>query len=92
MIPAHWREAALTPPTAWGRGPLGTGALRTSPEDFKVTEILGFEPHGSGPHALLTVRKRGANTEWVAPHPAICISACDWRPTPSSSGKDGIST
>lgn len=66
MIPAHWRDAALTPPGAWGSGPLGTGALRTSPEDFKVIEILGFAPSGAGPHALLTVRKRGANTEWVA--------------------------
>jgi tRNA pseudouridine13 synthase len=40
--------------------------LRTAPEDFEVDEILGFEATGSGPHALLHVRKRGANTEWVA--------------------------
>jgi tRNA pseudouridine13 synthase len=66
MIPAHWREAALSPPVAWGSGPLATGVLRNSPEDFNVEEILGFEPSGAGPHALLTVRKRGANTEWVA--------------------------
>lgn len=66
MIPAHWRDAALSPPLAWGSGPLAAGALRTSPEDFKVDEVLGFEPSGTGPHALLTVRKRGANTEWVA--------------------------
>lgn len=66
MIPEHWRQAALAPPTAWGSGPLATGVLRTSPEDFNVEEILGFEASGSGPHALLTVRKRGANTEWVA--------------------------
>jgi tRNA pseudouridine13 synthase len=65
MIPPHWREAALVPPTAWG-GPIATGVLRTSPEDFKVDEILGFEASGAGPHALLQVRKRGANTEWVA--------------------------
>jgi tRNA pseudouridine13 synthase len=66
MIPAHWRDAALAPPIAWGSGPLAIGALRTSPEDFQVIEWLGFEPSGAGPHALLTVRKRGANTEWVA--------------------------
>jgi len=66
MIPEHWRHAALSPPNAWGSGPLATGALRTSPEDFDVEEILGFEASGAGPHALLTVRKRGANTEWVA--------------------------
>jgi tRNA pseudouridine13 synthase len=66
MIPAHWRSAALAPPFAWGDGPVVTGVLRSSPEDFKVIELLGFEAAGTGPHALLTVRKRGANTEWVA--------------------------
>jgi tRNA pseudouridine13 synthase len=40
--------------------------MRASPEDFTVDEILGFEAAGSGPHALLRVRKRGANTEWVS--------------------------
>jgi len=65
MIPDHWRRAALTPPTAWGE-PLGTGVLRATPEDFEVDEILGFAASGEGPHALLRVRKRGANTEWVA--------------------------
>ena len=43
-----------------------TGVLRASPEDFVVDEILGFAASGEGPHALLRVRKRGANTEWVA--------------------------
>jgi tRNA pseudouridine13 synthase len=65
MIPDHWRRAALDPPTAWG-GPLGNAMLRATPEDFQVDEILGFAAGGEGPHALLTVRKRGANTEWVA--------------------------
>ena len=65
MIPDTWRRAALTPPTAWG-APLGAGVLRTTPEDFEVEEILGFVAAGEGPHALLRVRKRGANTEWVA--------------------------
>jgi len=65
MIPDHWRRAALTPPTAAGE-PLGSGVLRASPEDFEVEEILGFAASGEGPHALLRVRKRGANTEWVA--------------------------
>ena len=40
--------------------------LRATPEDFEVDEILGFAASGEGPHALLRVRKRGANTEWVA--------------------------
>ncbi len=65
MIPDHWRRVALEPPFAWG-GPLANGELRTSPEDFGVDEILGFEAAGEGPHALLHIRKRGANTEWVA--------------------------
>lgn len=65
MIPDHWRRAALAPPAAWG-APLGTGVLRYTPEDFEVEEILGFAAGGEGPHVLLVVRKRGANTEWVA--------------------------
>jgi tRNA pseudouridine13 synthase len=64
-VPDHWRTAALAPPFAWG-APLARGVLRSSPEDFRVDEILGFEAAGAGPHALLVVRKRGANTEWVA--------------------------
>jgi tRNA pseudouridine13 synthase len=64
-VPDHWRDAALTPPFAWG-GPLASGVLRSSPEDFIVDEILGFDAAGVGPHALLVVRKRGANTEWVS--------------------------
>ncbi len=65
MIPEHWRRAALAPRAAWG-APLGSGVLRSTPEDFEVDEILGFAAGGEGPHALLHVRKRGANTEWVA--------------------------
>jgi tRNA pseudouridine13 synthase len=65
MIPESWRRAALSPPAAWGE-PLARGVLRASPEDFEVRERLGFEASGEGPHALLCVRKRGANTEWVA--------------------------
>jgi tRNA pseudouridine13 synthase len=64
-VPDHWRDAALTPPFAWG-APLASGVLRSTPDDFNVDEILGFDAAGAGPHALLVVRKRGANTEWVA--------------------------
>ncbi|HTU68528.1 MAG TPA: tRNA pseudouridine(13) synthase TruD [Steroidobacteraceae bacterium] len=65
MIPDSWRRAALAPPFAHG-GPLASGVLRSVPQDFVVDEILGFEAGGDGPHALLHVRKLGANTEWVA--------------------------
>lgn len=52
-------------PTAHGAPPVD-GVLRATPEDFRVEEVLGFEPDGAGAHALLTVEKRGANTGWVA--------------------------
>ena len=58
-------EAALEPPRAHG-GALATVALRVAPEDFVVEEELGFAPAGSGSHLLLKVRKRDANTQWVA--------------------------
>jgi len=52
-------------PHAWG-GPLVRGVLRATPEDFQVVEQLNFTPDHAGTHALLRIRKRGANTEWVA--------------------------
>lgn len=52
-------------PYAFG-GPAGTGRLRTEPEDFRVEEIPICEPDGTGEHVWLLVRKRNANTEWVA--------------------------
>ncbi|MHB1826745.1 MAG: tRNA pseudouridine(13) synthase TruD [Steroidobacteraceae bacterium] len=58
-------EPALAPPRALGE-PLGQGRVRLEPEDFHVEELLGFEPAGAGQHVLLKVRKREANTVWVA--------------------------
>jgi tRNA pseudouridine13 synthase len=46
--------------------PPARGRLRVTPEDFVVREWLGFSADGEGDHWLLTVRKRGANTHWVA--------------------------
>ncbi len=57
-------------PFAWG-GPCGTGILRATPADFRVTEIPITEPEGTGEHGWLYVRKTGANTEWVARQLAI---------------------
>jgi tRNA pseudouridine13 synthase len=65
LIDPLWLRAALDPPRAHG-APLGTGTLRATPEDFVVEEDLGFAPAGAGQHLLLKVRKRGANTQWVA--------------------------
>jgi len=56
---------ALDPVRAYG-APLGRGVLRAEPEDFLVEEQLGFSAAGSGQHVLLKVRKRDANTQWVA--------------------------
>lgn len=58
-------EVALAPPRAHGAPP-AHGVLREGPEDFFVKEILGFAPAGTGQHVLLKVRKRNANTVWVA--------------------------
>jgi len=55
----------MTLPCAHG-GPAGTARLRATPEDFLVREWLGFDADGEGDHLLLKIRKRGANTMWVA--------------------------
>ena len=64
-ISTAWLESALDPVRAFGPV-LGRGTLRSEPEDFVVEEDLGFAPSGGGQHVLLKVRKRNANTEWVA--------------------------
>jgi tRNA pseudouridine13 synthase len=53
----------------WARahGPVTLSArMRSTLEDFRVDEVLGFAADGDGPHVLLLVEKRGANTHWVA--------------------------
>ena len=60
-----WTRAALSPPRAHG-APLPPAELRSQPEDFRVEEQLSFIPSGEGPHWLLLVEKRTANTRWVA--------------------------
>lgn len=52
-------------PYAYGTPPL-RARLRVSPEDFRVDERLAFELSGSGEHVYVRVRKRDANTAWVA--------------------------
>ena len=61
----EWTRAALGPPRAHG-APLPMVDMKAQPEDFRVEEQLSFEPSGAGPHWLLRVEKRGANTRWVA--------------------------
>ena len=40
--------------------------MRQRPEDFRVEELLGYEPEGSGSHVWLYIRKRNLNTADVA--------------------------
>jgi len=58
-------DLGLSLPHAHGQ-PCLRGKLRAAPEDFQVREELGFTLDGSGEHAWLWVRKRDANTDWVA--------------------------
>jgi tRNA pseudouridine13 synthase len=60
-----WNRAALNPPRAHG-APLPSAQFKAIQDDFRVEEQLSFTPSGSGPHWLLRVEKRGANTQWVA--------------------------
>jgi len=54
-------------PRAHGEAVLSAN-MRTTPEDFLVEEIPGFEASGAGEHLLLTVEKRGMNTGFAAKH------------------------
>jgi tRNA pseudouridine13 synthase len=54
---------------AWARvhgAPLFRAAIRTTPEEFDVSEELGYEFDGNGEHDFLYVEKVGANTEWLS--------------------------
>ena len=62
------RKVSLEIPD-WPRylGAPGVAAqLRILPEDFQVWELPRVEPQGTGSHLWLEVRKRDANTRWVA--------------------------
>ncbi|BDH44794.1 tRNA pseudouridine synthase D [Salmonella enterica subsp. enterica serovar Choleraesuis] len=48
------------------QAPKAQGILKASPEDFVVTEDLGFGPDGDGEHLLVRILKRGCNTRFVA--------------------------
>ncbi len=43
-----------------------SGRIRTSPQDFQVTELHDFELSGQGEHLWLYVQKINSNTDWVA--------------------------
>ena len=60
---------APNPLPDWHRAhgsPLFTAQIRRHPEDFQVTEELGWEFSGDGEHDYLYLEKTGANSQWVA--------------------------
>jgi tRNA pseudouridine13 synthase len=72
--PPAARVVALAPPRAHG-DPIALATLRAEPEDFLVEEDLGFPPSGEGQHLLVRIRKRNANTAWVAEELARRVGA-----------------
>ncbi|MEX0374338.1 tRNA pseudouridine(13) synthase TruD [Spiribacter pallidus] len=46
---------------AWG-GSIGQAAVGRAPEDFLVSEQIGFAADGEGPHLLVEIRKRRLST------------------------------
>ncbi|MFM7396242.1 MAG: tRNA pseudouridine(13) synthase TruD [Gammaproteobacteria bacterium] len=72
-----FERLALAPPRAV-EPVAGRARIRLQPEDFEVIEELGFEAAGQGPHLLLRVRKRKANTGWVARELARRIGVRDF--------------
>jgi tRNA pseudouridine13 synthase len=59
--------ARTADPQPRAHGPAVLSAtIRSTPEDFIVEEIDGFQATGSGEHLLLTIEKRGMNTAFAA--------------------------
>lgn len=54
-------------PLAYGK-PCGSASFKACPEDFRVTEKLGFEATGSGEFLLVEIEKIDINTQQVAGH------------------------
>jgi tRNA pseudouridine13 synthase len=49
-------------PFVTGELPGSGGALRASPEDFRVDEVPAYLPSGAGPHLYVRIEKRGRTT------------------------------
>lgn len=57
----------MTEPLPRAHGaPVLAARMRTTPEDFFVEELPGFDASGTGEHLLLEVEKRGMNTAFAA--------------------------
>lgn len=46
--------------------PTAHGLIKVSPQDFVVTEDLGYAADGEGEHLLIRIRKTGVNTRFAA--------------------------
>ncbi len=46
--------------------PTAKGKIKAKPEHFKVIENLGYDLAGSGEHLMVSIRKTGENTSFVA--------------------------
>lgn len=51
-----------------------TADLKLEPEDFQVSEVLGFEPSGEGEHLFLQIRKNNLTTEALVKDVAKALS------------------
>ncbi len=61
------REAMTALAYAHG-APVAEAVFKRAPEDFRVSETLGFDLSGDGEHFCLHLRKRGLSTSQVASH------------------------
>ncbi|MDH3305577.1 MAG: tRNA pseudouridine(13) synthase TruD, partial [Gammaproteobacteria bacterium] len=53
----------------WARAhgtPLFAAGIRSTADDFEVSEELAFEFSGDGEHDYLYLEKTGTNTEWLS--------------------------
>ena len=65
--------------------PVISGLFKSLPEDFKVTENLGFHPHGKGEHLFLWIEKSRLTT-----HELIERVAMDFSVKPRDIGYSGL--
>lgn len=63
LSPSSFPHSPL--PFAHGQPP-ATATIRSTPEDFRVVEDLGFSPSGEGQHQMVEIEKRELNSDQVA--------------------------
>lgn len=73
----------MTAARAWGQ-PLASAQVAAQPEDFRVTEQLGFNADGDGPHLLVEIEKTRLSTTEAMQH-----LAGQWQVAPKGMGYAG---